>query len=104
MPGLTEDQKNKLEIIEEKLKAKGITMTAAQKAILVSKGSMMDIMAGDTGQTEQTPAPVPDPMKIQENFPKEAQQADAARQAAQAKRDAEIKADIEKQRLAADSE
>jgi|TARA_R110000803_G_scaffold169078_1_gene232114 hypothetical protein len=104
MAGLTDEQQEKLAIIEEKLKAKGITMTAAQKAILVSKGSMMSIMAGDTGQPEQTPAPVPDPMKIQETFPKEAQQADKSRKAAQDKRDAEIKADIEKQRLAAESE
>ena len=72
MAGLTDEQQEMLATIEARLKEKGVTMTAAQKAILISKGSsVMGIMAGGPSKSE----PVPDPMKVQPGFPKEVQNA-----------------------------
>lgn len=93
--GLTPEQEKLLAYINS---TEGANLPAVQKSLLMKYATM----AGDTGQPEQTP--VSDPMKIQETFPQEAQQADKSRKAAQDKRDAEIKADIKKQTLAAESE
>lgn len=95
--GLTPEQEKLLAYINS---TEGKNLPAVQKSLLMKYATM----AGDTGQPEQTPTLIPDPMKIQETFPQEAQQADKSRKAAQDKRDAEIKADIKKQTLAAESE
>ena len=74
---MTEEQERKLAIIDEKLKEKGVTMTPAQKAVLVSKGSaMMNLMSGETGASTKMPKdPNPDkeagPAKDLPNFPRD---------------------------------
>ena len=84
---MTEEQERKLAIIDEKLKEKGVTMTPAQKAVLVSKGSaMMNLMSGETGASTKMPKdPNPDkeagPAKDLPNFPRDlAQNPEAKRQ------------------------
>ena len=41
---MTPEQEQQLEIIEERLKAKGATLTPAQKAILMKSPGMMELM------------------------------------------------------------
>jgi len=84
---MTEEQERKLAIIDEKLKEKGVTMTPAQKAVLISKGSaMMNLMSGETGASMKMPKdPNPDkeagPAKDSRNFPRDlAQNPEAKRQ------------------------
>ena len=97
---MTEEQERKLAIIEQKLKEKGVTMTPAQKAILISKGSaMMNFMSGETGSSSKMPKdPNPDkeagPAKDLPNFPRDLEQNP------EAKRQKEMEMQEEKRRQA----